>query len=104
MKIGIGMPVLGEIIGGIEASQSRQHSWDVVHQTLSAFVLRPFDREAAYEYGRLYALLKKTGRLMQQVDIQIAAIALTLGDCTVVSGDRDLTAIPSLKVENWLPG
>ncbi|HEY2911490.1 MAG TPA: type II toxin-antitoxin system VapC family toxin [Gemmataceae bacterium] len=103
VKIGIGMPVLGEIIGGIEASQSREHSWNVDHQTLSAFVLWPFDREAAYEYGRLYALLKKVGRPMQQIDIQIAAIALTLGDCTVVSGDRDLTAIPNLKVENWLP-
>ncbi|MHB1560792.1 MAG: type II toxin-antitoxin system VapC family toxin [Isosphaeraceae bacterium] len=38
---------------------------------------------------------------MQQVDIQIAAIALALGNCTVVSGDSDLRAIPGLTVEDW---
>jgi tRNA(fMet)-specific endonuclease VapC len=38
---------------------------------------------------------------MQQVDIQIAAIALTLGDCTVVTGDSDFSAIPGLDVEDW---
>lgn len=41
------------------------------------------------------------GRPMQQVDIQIAAIALALGNCTVVSGDSDLRAIPGLTIEDW---
>jgi tRNA(fMet)-specific endonuclease VapC len=30
-----------------------------------------------------------------------AAIALSLGNCTVVSNDSDLLAIPGLTVENW---
>jgi tRNA(fMet)-specific endonuclease VapC len=38
---------------------------------------------------------------MQQIDIQIAAIALSLGNCTVISTDSDLLAIPGLSVENW---
>ncbi len=38
---------------------------------------------------------------MQQVDIQIAAIALQLNDCVVVSSDSDLAAIPGLTVVNW---
>lgn len=38
---------------------------------------------------------------MQQIDIQIAAIALSLGRCTVVSKDSDLSAVPGLDVENW---
>lgn len=38
---------------------------------------------------------------MQQIDIQIAAIALTLGNCTVVTTDSDLSAVPGLPVENW---
>jgi tRNA(fMet)-specific endonuclease VapC len=37
---------------------------------------------------------------MQQIDIQIAAIALSLGNCTVLSADSDLTAVPGLTVEN----
>jgi tRNA(fMet)-specific endonuclease VapC len=38
---------------------------------------------------------------MQQIDIMVAAIALSLGNCTVVSKDTDLAAIPGLTVENW---
>jgi hypothetical protein len=35
---------------------------------------------------------------MQQIDIQIAAIAFALGNCTVVSGDGDLKAVISAGV------
>lgn len=38
---------------------------------------------------------------MQQVDIQIAAIARALGNCTVITSDGDFKAIPGLHVENW---
>jgi tRNA(fMet)-specific endonuclease VapC len=38
---------------------------------------------------------------MQQVDMQVAAIALTLSQCIVVSEDTDLLAVPGLSVENW---
>lgn len=43
----------------------------------------------------------RIGRMMQQIDIQIAAVAFSLGNCTVVSSDSDLTAVPGLTVENW---
>ena len=33
--------------------------------------------------------------------MQVAAIALSLGNCTVVSCDNDLLAVPGLAVENW---
>ena len=38
---------------------------------------------------------------MQQIDIQIAAIAFALGNCVVVSKDGDLRAVPGLTVEDW---
>ena len=60
----------------------------------------PFDNKAAFEYGRIAAELRLIGRPMQQIDIQIAAIAFALGNCTVVSGDSDLRAIPGLSVED----
>ncbi len=34
----------------------------------------------------------------------IAAIALSMGNTTVVSADIDLTAVPGLAVENWVSG
>lgn len=100
-KVGIGTPVLGEVVGGVEASGTRDANWDTLTRGLATFVLWPFDEAAAWEYGRLYAELRRLGRPMQQIDIQIAAIARTLGDCTVVTTDSDLSAVPGLHTENW---
>ena len=100
-KIGIGLPTLGEVIAGVEGSSSREKSRLIVQRNVGEFVLWPFDKSAAYEFGRILAELRRRGRLMQHIDVMIAAIALTIGDCTVVTTDSDLDAIPGLKIENW---
>jgi tRNA(fMet)-specific endonuclease VapC len=100
-KIGIGIPVLAELHFGIELSTSRERNHQKLRQALTTLTVWPFTEEAAEEYGRLAAELRRIGRPMQQVDIMIAAIARTLGDCVVVSKDSDLVAVPGLNVENW---
>lgn len=99
--IEIGIPVLGELYAGVEFSASRDYNLDVLRRSMKLFRLWPFTPEAAEVYGRLYADLRRRGRTIQQVDLQIAAIALSLGQCTVVSEDSDLCAVPGLSVENW---
>jgi tRNA(fMet)-specific endonuclease VapC len=68
---------------------------------LTSLKLWPLDVRAAFEYGRLYAALARLGRPIGVVDMMIAAVALTLGDCTVVTADSDFRAVPGLSVENW---
>jgi tRNA(fMet)-specific endonuclease VapC len=99
--VGIGLPVLGELYAGVEFSASRDHNLDILRRSMKLFRLWPFTAEAAEVYGRLYAELRRKGRIIQQVDLQISAIALTLGQCTVVTEDNDLSAVPGLKVESW---
>jgi tRNA(fMet)-specific endonuclease VapC len=45
--------------------------------------------------------MKRAGRPIGQIDMLIAAIALSLGNTTVVSADGDLPIVPGLTVENW---
>jgi tRNA(fMet)-specific endonuclease VapC len=52
-------------------------------------------------FGRIRNELRLGGRVMSVVDMQLAAIAFALGNCTVVSKDGDLSAVPGLQVENW---
>ena len=99
-RIGICVPILGELRYGIEYSSTRAANLQRLRSDLRAWKVWPFERKAAEEYGRLAALLRRTGRQMQVIDIQLAAIALTIG-CTVVSADSDLLAVPGLTVENW---
>ena len=100
-RIGTCMPVVGELFFGIELSASREENRKRLQRALSRILCWPFDRQAAEEFGRLAAELRRMGRPMQQIDIQIAAVALCLGNCTVVTSDSDLAAVPGLRVENW---
>ena len=100
-KIGICTPVLGELWSGVEGSTTRDENLARLRHGLSRLVVWPYDERSAAEFGRVFTLLKRNGRPMQQVDIQIAAIAFALGDCKVVSSDSDLNAIPGLFVETW---
>ncbi|MCI0462603.1 MAG: hypothetical protein L0Z62_37105 [Gemmataceae bacterium] len=72
-----------------------------LRHALSRLVAWPYDNKAAEEYGRLFSELRRRGRPMQQIDIPVAAIALSLGDTTVVRVNSDLVAVPGLTVENW---
>jgi tRNA(fMet)-specific endonuclease VapC len=101
-KIGIGLPVVAEILAGIEYSTSRDKNLDIVNRHLQLFLLWPFTLESARIYGRLYAETRRAGRTMQTMNLLIASIALSLGNCTVVSNDSDMQAVPGLAVEDWV--
>lgn len=100
-RIGICVPVLGELWSGVECSSSRQRNLESLRQALATLRIWPYTPEAAEEYGRIFAELRRAGRIIQQVDMQIGAIARTLPNCIIVSKDADLQAIPGVAVENW---
>jgi len=100
-SLGTCIPVIGELFFGIEFSQTRDENRAKLIRALTGVTLWPYTREAGEEYGRIAAHLRRAGRSMQQVDIQVAAIAITLGQCVVVSEDTDLLVVPGLRVENW---
>jgi len=100
-KVGFCTPILAELVGGILHSNNPGRNLAVLRQRTAPLLLWPFDEAAAYEYGRLYAELRAVGRIMQVPDLQIAAIALSPGNCVVVSKDGDLRSVPGLTVEDW---
>ena len=51
--------------------------------------------------SEIYAHLKKTGKIIQDTDIGIAATAI-VHNLILVSNDSDLTRIEELTLENWL--
>jgi tRNA(fMet)-specific endonuclease VapC len=101
-RVGIAMPVLAELVYGIEWSGSRDRNMQRLRTAMPSLKVWPFDEKAAFEYGRVAAELRRVGRPMQVVDMMVAAVAFSLGNCTVVSTDSDLSAVPGLKVENWV--
>ena len=85
--VGIAIPGLAELLFGAEYSHAPDANRQRIMRAVAKWPVWTFDRAAAAKYGVLAAELKRRGRPMQQNDIQIAAIALTLGNCIVVSKD-----------------
>ena len=100
-RIGIGLPVLAELWFGVENSSSRDKNAEKLRRVLSELIIWPVTESAAELYGKIAADLRKRGRPIGKMDMLIAAIALSLGKTTVVSGDSDLAAVPRLSVESW---
>lgn len=59
--IGIGIPVLAELVAGIEHSRSRDRNMKRLQTALASLRLWPFDSSAAFEYRRIYAELALRG-------------------------------------------
>jgi tRNA(fMet)-specific endonuclease VapC len=93
--------LLAELAYRVEGGPNRDRNMQRLQLALAAWKLWPVTEEATFEYGRIAAELRRIGRPIGQNDIMIAAIALTLGNCTVVTMDGDLSAVPGLSVENW---
>lgn len=100
-RVGICHPVLAELVYGYELSHSRDRNHQRLTLALAVLVVWPVTQAACYEYGRVAADLKRRGRPMQQNDVMIAAVALALGTCVVVTADSDFRAVPGLAVEDW---
>jgi tRNA(fMet)-specific endonuclease VapC len=100
-RVGICVPVLGELWSGVLCSSSRERNLESLRKALATLRIWPYPSEAAEEYGRIFAELRQAGRRIQQVDIQIAAIARTLPNCVLVTKDSDFSAISGLVIENW---
>ncbi len=68
---------------------------------LRQFVSLPFDDRAADRYGDIYAALKRDGILIEEIDIQIAAIALVHNLTLVTHNTRHFNRVPQLSIEDW---
>jgi tRNA(fMet)-specific endonuclease VapC len=101
-RIGICTPVLGELWSGIEGSVSRDRNLQRLRHALSRLMVWPYTNEAAEQLWRIFAELRRMGRAMQQTYIMIAAISMSLRNCTIVTTDSDLSSVPRVTVENWV--
>ena len=99
--VGICTPVLGELVAGTEMSDSPERRRDELLRSLRHLRVWPYEYQTALTFGRLRSELRRIGRPMQQIDIQIAAIAMTLGNTVLVTKDSDFQAFSGIEIEDW---
>jgi tRNA(fMet)-specific endonuclease VapC len=102
--LAVAIPTVGELYFG--AYHSGRVEANVVR--VRAFLSPPgpqvlrIDELAAEQFGRLKALLRHEGRLIGDIDLFIAGVALRHGLTVVTNNTGHFERIPELPLENWL--
>ena len=95
--------VVSELWYGVENSPAQVQAArrKQVKGFLALLTVHDWDERAAEQYGRIRAQLKKKGQMIGNVDLLIAAHALSLEAVLVTNNTREFERIPDLKLENW---
>ena len=93
---------LAELEHGVFASAAIEKNSIALNQFLSIIEILNFNDEAAFEYGKIVADLKRKGTPIGSLDALIAAHALAAGKILVTNNIKEFESVVNLKVENWV--
>jgi tRNA(fMet)-specific endonuclease VapC len=97
----ISVVTYAELEYGVERSSSKKMNQAIVEDFISHLTVAPWDMQAARQYGKIRASLEKKGTPIGNMDLLIAAHALSQ-NCTLVSNNlREFKRVNNLEYENW---
>lgn len=100
--IAISSVVLSELAFGVFKSQHLEKNLVSLEKFITPIKVLPYDKQAAYHYGEIYAYLKKNGTPIGQLDTMIAAHALSENAILVTNNLKEFSRVKNLKCENWI--
>jgi tRNA(fMet)-specific endonuclease VapC len=94
--------VLAELYKGVYCSQKIQQNFNRINEFSNTITIVEFDKNAAEEFGKIQAELRRIGRPTGQIDALIAAVARSRDDILMTNNIKDFENITNLRLENWL--
>lgn len=91
-----------ELLYGVERSSSKKVNHEVIADFISRLFIINWDSNSAKKYAELRAYLEKKGKIIGNMDMMIAAHALSIGAKIVTNNTRHFRLVPGLKVVNWV--
>ncbi|MBK7145580.1 MAG: type II toxin-antitoxin system VapC family toxin [Xanthomonadales bacterium] len=101
-QMAISSIVYAELAFGAEKSLDPVRNQQVVESFCSRLVVLPYTEKAAQHYGRIRAVLERSGTPIGVNDLHIAAHACGEGLILVSNNLREFECVPGLVSENWL--
>jgi predicted nucleic acid-binding protein len=93
---------VAELTHGASRSQRRDDNLARVEVLLSALNILPFDESAGRRFGCLKAELEAKGELLDDLDLQIASIALENNSPLLTNNHKHFKRVAGLRLLNWL--
>ena len=95
--------VYSELQYGIELSPKKTQKlrFNQLLDFLSFLTIDSWDQNAADSYAKIRSCLKSKGCIIGNMDMLIAAHALSTNSVLITNNTREFERIPDLKLENW---
>lgn len=94
-------PVTAELRFGAENSQSPTTELSKVEAFSAHFAILPFDEAATFHYSGIRVDLTRRGLLISEMDMLIAAIALTHNLKLVTHNTAEFSRVHGLQIVDW---
>lgn len=91
----------GELLFGLAKKHHDKSLHTIVHEFLIRVDVHPWDSAVAGCYGELRAAMQRKGKILGNLDLQIAAHALAL-ELILVTSDRAFLQVDGLLIEDWM--
>jgi tRNA(fMet)-specific endonuclease VapC len=94
----------GELCYGIEhgAMTLRQDRFEQLELFTQRLLIESWGEDAARHYGAIRAYLKKSGKMIGNNDLLIAAHARSIAAILVTNNIGEFSRVPDLTVEDWI--
>ncbi|HJS20643.1 MAG TPA: PIN domain-containing protein [Anaerolineales bacterium] len=93
---------VAELTHGAERSLHRDDNLARLEVLLAALTVLPFDESSARRFGQLKAELETRGQPLDDLDLEIASIALENKLPLVTNNTNHLKRIEGLELQNWI--
>ena len=101
-QLAMSVITLGELRFGAEKSQSKDRAMAVIDNLASLITIEGLSENTADHYGDIRASLQKSGQLIGNNDLWIAAHARSQGWILVTNNEKEFLRVEGLRVENWV--
>lgn len=93
---------LGELRFGAEKSQSKERAMAVIDDLASLLNIEALTDDVADHYGEIRAALQKSGQIIGNNDLWLAAHARANDWILVTNNEKEFLRVDGLTVENWV--
>ncbi len=100
-ELAMSVITLGELRFGAEKSQSRERAIAVINQLETMMLIAPLTESVGEHYGQIRAALQRSGQIIGNNDLWLAAHARAEGWILVTNNERDFVRVDGLQIENW---
>ena len=92
---------IAELEWRIQKSQFKEKNKIALIGLLSIFTILNFDNNDAVAYGVIRATLEKSGTIIGNIDLLLAAQAMSRNLIFVTNNSKEFKRVPDLKIEDW---